>query len=46
MVLAILVMVVSVVVAVAPIVRGITSVIFIVFGGVYSIGKAIRDGGN
>ena len=42
MVLAILGMVVSVVVAVAPFVLGAASVIFIVFGGAYALGKAIR----
>ena len=46
MVLAILGMVVSVVVAVAPIALGVASVIFIVIGGAYAIGKAIRERGE
>ena len=43
MALAILGMVVSVVVAVAPIALGVALVIFIVIGGAYAIGKAIRE---
>ena len=38
--------VVSVVVAVAPFVLGAASVIFIVFGGAYALGKAILESGK
>ena len=43
MVLAILGLIVSVVVAVAPTVLGVASAIFLVVGGAYAIGKAIRE---
>lgn len=46
MVLAILGMVVAVVVAIAPFVLGAASVVFIVFGGAYALGKAICEGGK
>lgn len=46
MVLAILGMVVSVVVVVAPIALGVASVIFIVLVGAYAFGKAIREPGK
>ena len=38
--------VISVVVAVAPFVLGAASVIFIVFGGAYALGKAILESGK
>ena len=38
--------VVTVVVAVAPFVLGAASVIFIVFGGAYALGKAILESGK
>ena len=46
MMLAILGMIVSVVVAVAPIALGVASVIFLVVGGAYALGKAIREEGK
>lgn len=46
MVLAILGMIVSVVVAVAPIALGVASVIFLVVGGAYALGKAILESGK